>query len=593
MTGLLIINYTIRIVSLLSLIISQYLIFGNLSSDLSIYGWLVITILFIWNISFSFLRKNNNFVLLSGIIDSFLGALFLHLTKNPFGLLITFLLPIVSALQFLQGIYMYLIIFISLLGTFIGLISVFSLISDPFFQNILYFMYSNFTLSVIIILTMWIVRGIINDFNKSFQTYKEQNELLVSNINELEEKIYQYESQIENLKNEIEQERVAFNVELEKVIKEFQSRKDEAYMQIKSINNELIVKDKKIEELNQNIENLNLDIQDLRNKLLSLRNVIYSFSDSIVNMDSLYKISQTIIDIFFTNFNSDTLVVFLKNEIDGKLEAFIVAGENSEFYYDYKKIELEEMYKQAFIEGKVTIGYRNENSLIRPFYPKEQVAIAVPLYISKDKLGMIYLSYLSEDKYKNLYINEDFLIDITTLVGILIYASIFYNKSINRVIWDDRVFSYSPEFTWEFINNLVFTSKRYKEYFALCFISFDNIFGKNLDQLTEQELKFIKEVNLTIKSSIRESDIISFIGNGVILVILPKIEKDKIDIVCNRINNMVNNKLVTLGYEQKSYIVCLVYPYQDFEINQIIDIAMEKLYKKIQKKIDNVEILSV
>ncbi|MFN3478637.1 MAG: hypothetical protein ACK4ZM_04675, partial [bacterium] len=401
------------------------------------------------------------------------------------------------------------IIALSLIFTVVGLSGIFSLISDPFFPNILSFLVVSVSISLLMIVTFFMLKKIIHRFESHIDSYREQNELLIGNINELENRIHEYENQVDGLRNELEQERVAFNVEIEKIIKEFQSRKDETYTQFKAMNNELVMKDKIIQELNQNINNFLNEIEECKKQIKIMRDMIGFLNDNIDNFQSLYKISKDILSMISSFIDHDTFVIFLRNELEDKVDTFIVAGENSEFYYNYKKIEVEEVYKNTFYEGKVSVAYKSEDSVLRPFYPKEQVALAVPLDVAKKRIGIMYLAYLDESKYKDF--DVDFLLDVAKVVSVMLYFSISYSKSINRVIWDDRLFCYSTEFIWEFINNLVFNHKRYNEHFALVFISFRSLFGKNIENFKEEDFKFLREINMAIKSAIRETDVISFI----------------------------------------------------------------------------------
>lgn len=576
------VNNVVRIVSILIVGLSQALLFNNLSQDLMIYSWILFVVFFLWNLVFIFVGKNNNFIIFGSFVDVIIASIYLFISKNPFGILLSFMVPIVTSIQFLSSYLKYLVIFFSLILSAIGLLGVFSLFSDPLFPNLLSLIISNVLVSVLIIVIFISVSKIAFSYNNQLENYKEQNELLIANLGELENKIYQYEKQIENLKNEIEQERVAFNIEMEKVIKEFQTRKDETYTQLKALNNELILKDKNIQQLNQSINDLLRDIEEYKDLLSKQREMIEFLTNKIIDFHSLYKVSENIVEFASRFIDYDTLVIFIKNEIGGELDTFLVSGENSEFYYNYKKIEMEEMYRYTFIEGKICIGSRSDDSTIRPFYPKEYFAISVPMDVADKRLGMIYISYTSADK--ELDIKEDFIRDIANVIGILIYTAIFYSKSINRLIWDDRLFCYSAEFIWEYINNLSFISRRYNENFALVFISFSNIIGKDINDLSEEEIKLIRETNVVIKSTIRETDMISFIGNGIITIVLTKVDKEKVEIVCKRVKNMVDNKLNLWGYEGESYMICSVYPYDDIDISQLIQLSIERLTANIQRK---------
>lgn len=574
------INNSLRIVSALIVLISQFYIFPN--SQFDFYSFLLIGITFLWNIFFAFFKKSSNLVLIGSIIDIILGAFLLYISKNPFGILLSFVIPTVSGIQFLSSHLRYILVFISFIGTIIGLLSIFALFSDPVFQNLVSLLIANIMISILIIAIFLMFNRIVDNLKYQFENYREQNELLVSNINELENKIVDYEKQVEFLKNEIEQERIAFNIEMEKVIKEFQMRKDETYTQLKALNNELILKDKAIQELSNNVKNIMLDVDELRNELNLVKDVLNFLAENIDDFQSLYKISEDVIEVASRFFYYDTLVIFIKNEIDGNLDVFLVSGENSEFYYNYKKIEMEELYKLTFIEGKIVIASKENDSLIRPFYPKEVIAVSIPLSVAKSRIGMIYISYLDEEKYKP--IKEDLLIYLSNIIGIMLFSSIFYSKSINRVIWDDRLFCYSADFIWEFINNLSFSSKRYNESFGLLFISFSQIFGKNINDLNDNDVKFIREINITIKSVVRETDMVSFIGNGVIVVVLTKVDKDKVEVVCNRIKNMIDSKLNLLGFIGESYLLCSIYPYKSLEISQFIELSIEKLSNNIGQR---------
>ncbi|MFN4220098.1 MAG: hypothetical protein ACK4GJ_04155 [bacterium] len=590
MDSFVVLNNVLRIFVLIVVGITHFWIFGNISSDYTFYGWILLSLILFWNLIFIFLAKSEGNVLLSGVVDGILGLLFIFFSKNPVGVFFSLMIPSVTAIQFSNNYYRYIVFALSLIFTVVGLSGIFSLVSDPFFPNILSFLVISSSISFLMIITFFMLKKVVYNFEQQMDSYREQNELLIGNINELENKIHDYENQIDNLKNELEQERVAFNVEIEKIVKEFQSRKDETYTQLKAINNELVMKDKTIQELNQNINNLINEIEEYKNQMKIIRDMISFLNDNIDDFQSLYKISKDIIDMISSFIDYDTFVIFLKNELEDKVDTFIVAGENSEFYYNYKKIEVEEVYKNTFYEGKISIAYKAEDSVLRPFYPKEQVALAVPLDAAKKRIGIMYLAYLDESKYKDF--DEDFLLDIAKVVSIMLYFSISYSKSINRVIWDDRLFCYSAEFIWEFINNLVFSYKRYREHFALLFISFRNLFGKTTEDFKEEDFKFLRDINMAIKSAIRETDMISYIDNGIILVLLTKVESDKLEMVCRRIKNVTESKSRFLGYDEPSYAVCSLYSYKGLEIQELIDFSIRKLSENIQNKKIFLEVLA-
>lgn len=576
------INYLVRFFSFVAVSFSQAFVFGNVSAELNFYSWVIISILVVLNFVFIFTSKTAGLILLIELINSLLSAAYLFISKNPFGILLVFMVPMVTSIQFLQSYYRYILIAFSIIFSFLGLSGILSLFSDPIFPSLVSFLIANFLISILVVSIFSMVNRLVTNFNVQIESYRDQNELLLSNISEFENKVFQYERQIEALKNEIEQERIAFNVELEKIIKDFQMRKDETYTQLKALNNELILKDKTIQELHQTINNMLLDIDELKENLNRLRDLLFFTADNITDFQSLYRISEDIIEIVSKFIEYDTFVVFIKNEVEGNLDTFIVAGENAEFYYNYKKIEMEELYRYTYLEGKICFATKDENNPIRPFYPKEQLAVSVPINVAKSRMGIMYISYLDKSKYRE--VGEEFLVDLSNIIGILLYTSILYSKSINRAIWDDRLFCYSQEFIWEFINNLSFLSKRYNQNFAIVFLSFHHIFGKSVQELSDEQIKFVREINITIKSTIRESDLLSYVENGVIVVVLTKVDKDKVDIACKRIKNMIDNKLNLLGYTGESYMICSVYPYKDLEISQLIEICIEKLSENMVNK---------
>jgi len=575
-------NYFLRFISLTIVAISQFYIFNQISSEYSIHSWIFISIYFLLNIFFIFVGNNKNLAFLGLILETILGCAFLYISKNPFVLLLSFMIPSVTSVQYFNNYIKYLGIIVSIFFSFVGLLGIFNLFSDPLFPNLLVFLGSNFLLSILIISAFFIMEKIMKEFILQIESYKEQNELLVSNISELENRISEYEKEVEILKNDLEQEKLAFDVEIQKLIKDFQDQKNETYTQLKVLNNEMILKDKTISELKQVLDNLNLDIEDLRKNLTDIRDIIYILSENISVITNLYKTSEFIVNLISKYINYDTLVIFLKNDSEDRVDTFLISGENSEFYYEYKKIEFEELYRLSFIEGNLAFASKDENSVVKPFYPKEKLAIAVPLSVNKERIGIMYISYL--DLEKSQYINKDFLVDLVNIIAIIIYFSITYSKSMNRVIWDERIFCYSTEFIWEFINNISFYAQRYNEYFSIVLISFDPLIGKDINDFTKEDFTMVKEVNVAIKSSLRESDLISFIGNGIIMIVLSRIDKTKIDVVCNRIKSVVDNKLKTLGYNSVSYLVCSTYPYENYDISKLIDLSLKKLMKNIESK---------
>jgi hypothetical protein len=407
----------------------------------------------------------------------------------------------------------------------------------------------------------------------------EEREVLQENISLLEQKVSDYQREISNLKQELEQEKIAFNVELEKIIRDSQMRKDEVYNQIKALTNELTIKDKLINDLNTEIENLKFTISQDYKKSELLLNILFDIFDMIKNFNNLYKVSDEIINFISKYINFSTFVLFIKSDTTLKIEPFIIYGENYEFYYNYNKIEMEDLFNYVYNNNSIVIIEEEkeyiDGVLLTPFYPKEKSVAAIPLTFGEKPIGLIYLSSLepktiTKDK-------QEILAYIGLAISIIIFASLSYSKTISRILWDERLNCYSAAFFWEILNNQFFISKRYNENSAILFIKISDIASPDIDNLNDYEIKIIKEINGVIRNTIRVTDIISYIGNGIIAILLIKIDPSKTREVVNRIVNIVNIKLKTIAPDR-----VIKFEVADFlNYNKDVSTIVEELFNKV------------
>jgi len=136
---------------------------------------------------------------------------------------------------------------------------------------------------------------------------------------------------------------------------------------------------------------------------------------------------------------------------------------------------------------------------------------------------------------------------------------------------------YSASFFWEILNTQFFISKRYNENSAILFIKISGIDSSDIDNLSDYEIKIIKEINGVIRNTIRVTDIISYIGNGIIAVLLIKIDLSKTKEVVNRIVNIVNIKLKTIAPDR-----VIKFEVADFlNYNKDVSTIVEELFNKV------------
>ena len=103
------------------------------------------------------------------------------------------------------------------------------------------------------------------------------------------------------------------------------------------------------------------------------------------------------------------------------------------------------------------------------------------------------------------------------------------------------------------------------------------ISSSEVEDLQDREIKIIKEINIVIRNTIRVTDIISYIGNGIITVLLIKIDSNKTKEVVNRIINNINLKLKSLGEESK-----VRFEFADFiNYNKDVSLIIEELFAKV------------
>ncbi|MGC8815501.1 MAG: hypothetical protein ACP5O4_04810 [bacterium] len=528
-------------------------------------------------------RKYNLLILVS-FLDIVLGSIILYFSSSS-ALFLTLLVPSTLAITYLRLIsnfYFVIVISLSLIGSIIGSIGFIQKLGDPTFNYLI----PNFLLNISIILFIIFVLIRLNYISKYFidqsNSLLEERDILQENISLLEQKITDYQNEINNLKQEIVQEKIVFNVELEKIIKDSQMKKDEVYNQIKALTNELTIKDKLISELNTEIENLKLAISQDNQKSELLLNILFDIFEIIKNFNNLYKISDQIINFVSKYVNFSTFVLFIKSDTTLKIEPFIIYGENYEFYYNYNKIELEDLFNYVYNNNSIVIIEDEkeyiDGVMISPFYPKEKSVAAIPLTFGEKPIGLIYLSSLeprviTKDK-------QEILAYIGLALSIIIFVSINYNKTISRLLWDERLNCYSPSFFWEILNNQFFISKRYNENSAILFIKISDINSPDIENLSDNEIKILKEINGIIRNTIRVTDIISYIGNGIVAVLLIKIDVNKTKEVVNRIINNVNLKLKALGENRR-----ITFEVADFmNYNKDISIIVEELFNKVSVK---------
>jgi hypothetical protein len=575
----LLINIIIRFFSVFYFILDNILFY---KSNLS-YNYLFFIILFVWllvSISIFYFRKYKLFVLV-GLVDVILGSVILYFSSSS-GLFLALLVPISLAttyLRLISNFYFIIISGLALIGGVLGSIGVIQKVGDPTFNYLL----PNFFLNIFVILFTIFLLIRLNSTNKYFMDQNnlliEEREVLQENISLLEQKINDYQREISNLKQELEQEKIAFNVELEKIIKDSQMKKDEVYNQIKALTNELTIKDKLINDLNTEIESLKFTISQDYKKSELLLNILFDIFDIIKNFNNLYKVSEQIINFVSKYINFSTFVLFIKSDTTLKIEPFIIYGENYEFYYNYNKIDLEDLFNYVYNNNSMVIIEEEkeyiDGVLLAPFYPKEKSVAAVPLTFGGKPIGLIYLSSLEPKTITKD--NQEILAYLGLAISIIIFVSLSYSKSISRVLWDERLNCYSASFFWEILNTQFFISKRYNENSAILFIKIFGIDSSDIDNLSDYEIKIIKEINGVIRNTIRVTDIISYIGNGIIAVLLVKIDFSKTEEVVSRIVNNVNVKLKTMAPDK-----LIKFEFSDFlNYNKDVSAIVEELFNKI------------
>jgi hypothetical protein len=575
----LLINVIIRFFSVFYFILDNILFYKNSSS----YNYLFFVILFIWFLISSIIfyyRKYKLFVLV-GVVDVVLGSAILYFSSSA-GLFLSLLFPISLAITYLRAIsnfYFIIITGLALIGNVLGSIGLIQKLGDPTFDYLLPTFFLNIFLILFAIFLLIRLNSISKYFIAQSSSLIEEREVLQENISLLEQKISDYQREISNLKQELEQEKIAFNVELEKIIKDSQMRKDEVYNQIKALTNELTIKDKLINDLNTEIESLKFTISQDYKKSELLLNILFDIFDMIKNFNNLYKVSDEIINFVSKYVNFSTFVLFIKSDTTLKIEPFIIYGENYEFYYNYNKIEMEDLFNYVYNNNSIVIIEEEkeyiDGVLLTPFYPKEKSVAAVPLTFGEKPIGLIYLSSLepktiTKDK-------QEILAYIGLAISIIIFASLSYSKTISRVLWDERLNCYSASFFWEILNTQFFISKRYNENSAILFIKISDIDSSDIDNLSDYQIKIIKEINGVIRNTIRVTDIISYIGNGIIAVLLIKIDLSKTKEVVNRIVNNVNIKLKTIAPDK-----LIKFEVADFfNYNKDVSTIVEELFNKI------------
>ncbi len=575
----LLINVIIRFFSVFYFILDNVLFYKGNSN----YNYLFFIILFIWFLVSSIIfyyRKYKLFVLV-GVIDIVLGSVILYFSSSA-GLFLSLLVPISLAMTYLRSIsnfYFIIITGLALIGNVLGSIGLIQKLGDPAF----YYLLPSFFLNIFLILFVIFLLIRLNSISKYFMDQSnsliEEREVLQENISLLEQKVSDYQREIINLKQELEQEKIAFNVELEKIIRDSQMRKDEVYNQIKALTNELTIKDKLINDLNTEIENLKFTISQDYKKSELLLNILFDIFDMIKNFNNLYKVSDEIINFISKYINFSTFVLFIKSDTTLKIEPFIIYGENYEFYYNYNKIEMEDLFNYVYNNNSIVIIEEEkeyiDGVLLTPFYPKEKSVAAIPLTFGEKPIGLIYLSSLepktiTKDK-------QEILAYIGLAISIIIFASLSYSKTISRILWDERLNCYSAAFFWEILNNQFFISKRYNENSAILFIKISDIASPDIDNLNDYEIKIIKEINGVIRNTIRVTDIISYIGNGIIAILLIKIDPSKTREVVNRIVNIVNIKLKTIAPDR-----VIKFEVADFlNYNKDVSTIVEELFNKV------------
>jgi hypothetical protein len=575
----LLINIIIRFFSVFYFILDNILFYKSNSS----YNYLFFVILFIWFLVSSIIfyyRKYKLFVLV-GVVDVVLGSAILYFSSSA-GLFLALLVPISLAITYLRMIsnfYFIIITGLALIGTVLGSIGLIQKLGDPTF----YYLLPTFFLNIFLILFAIFLLIRLNSISKHFidqsSSLIEEREVLQENISLLEQKISDYQREIINLKQELEQEKIAFNIELEKIIKDSQMRKDEVYNQIKALTNELTIKDKLINDLNTEIESLKFTISQDYKKSELLLNILFDIFDIIKNFNNLYKVSDEIINFVSKYINFSTFVLFIKSDTTLKIEPFIIYGENYEFYYNYNKIEMEDLFNYVYNNNSIVIIEEEkeyiDGVLLTPFYPKEKSIAAVPLTFGEKPIGLIYLSSLepktiTKDK-------QEILAYIGLAISIIIFVSLSYNKTMSRVLWDERLNCYSASFFWEILNNQFFISKRYNENSAILFIKISDIDSPDIDNLSDYEVRIIKEINGVIRNTIRVTDIISYIGNGIIAVLLIKIDPTKTKEVVNRVISNINIKLKTIAPDK-----IIKFEVADFlNYNKDVSTIVEELFNKV------------
>jgi diguanylate cyclase (GGDEF)-like protein len=183
-----------------------------------------------------------------------------------------------------------------------------------------------------------------------------------------------------------------------------------------------------------------------------------------------------------------------------------------------------------------------------------------------------------------LGINGDFALSpflclTITLIfsGLLVYILVDNGFQIlsSYVIRDGLTGLYTHQYFYDQLNVLV-NNLPHPTMFSLIMIDLDDFKRLNDEHGHLEGDRVLKQVADTIKSSVRESDIIARYGGDEFSIILPGVGYQ----LCSTIVDRLRSSIIALGYFNHVSIGSALYPDEADEIYQLVDLADIRMYEE-------------
>lgn len=320
-------------------------------------------------------------------------------------------------------------------------------------------------------------------------------------------------------------------------------------------------------KMEEEIDRKNLEMKKITEFILNLNRT--------VSEEEAYRILS---NILINTVGIDSLIVYKINTSLNKVVETIYFGEKVEDYKECINGNLNQC--KVILTNQPFLVENNYSYKCPQFQGKYGSYICMNVVSTGKVIGVVSMiskreNFFTEEKYRFI---ENVINAFSPFVSNL--RLIELNKELS--IRDSLTGLYNRRFIYEYWDKKAPEALRKQENIGILLIDADDfkkindIYGHDIGDLA---LKVIAE---TIKSSVREMDIIGRWGGEEFIVILPLVKEDY-TIIAERIRSNINRKII---YDRNDNPISLsvsiggaVYPDDGEDLDKVISIADEKLYR--------------